>query len=335
MGTLLKLATLLLTVVFCYLALTGVHPERSWHALRTSEYLWLLPALLALALAMAARALRWRSLFAPGRRPPLGAVGNAMMLGYLYNNILPARPGEVARVVTLSRRSAAQPVEVAGTAALERLYDVVGILIIFFVAAPWLPSVGWLGPAAIAAGVLALAIVTVAVALAVFGDAAVRVVLRPLRRLPRVSEQRLERTVEELSHGLSGLRHPGVALLGLWWTIAAWMFTAVVAYVVGLAFHLNLPFASGVLVTVAIVLAMILPSAPAALGGFEGAVLLAQKVYGLPRSTVLSYALVLHLVNFLPFILVGVILLHYNARVRIPGGEGAPAPAPVRGTSAS
>ncbi len=331
--SLIALATIAVTVLFCYIALSGVNFQEAWRGLRTSEYLWLVPALVALALSLGARALRWRALFAPGRRPPLGAVSNAMMIGYLYNNILPARSGEVARVVVLNKRSDAQPVEIAGTVVLERLYDVVGILAIFFVAAPWLPPVSWLETAAIAAGVLAVAIVATVLVLALGGERPLRLLLRPLRRLPRFTEERMERTVSELMSGLSGLRHPGVALQGCFWTIVAWMLTAVVAYTVILAFHLQLPFACGVLVTVAVGLAMILPSPPAALGVYEGAALIGMKAYGLSHTAALPYALVLHLVNFLPFIVVGVALLHHNSRH--PAPHRAPARAPVARLSGS
>jgi glycosyltransferase 2 family protein len=313
-GSLLGPATLAVTLLFSYIALRGVHFGDASKALRHSNYLWLFPALLTLALAMAARALRWRSLFAPGRRPPLSTVSNAMLVGYLYNNVLPARAGEVARVVVLARRSDAQPVEIAGTAALERVYDLVGVLAIFFLAARWLPAVGWLGPAAIVAGVLAVAILAGALTLARCGERPLHALLSPLRRVPRVSDERVQRAVAELTYGLSGLRHPRVALPGLLWTVLAWMLNALLAYFVILAFHLHLPFACGVLVTVAIGLAMILPSLPAAVGVFEGAALLGLKAYGISRSAALPYALVLHLVNFLPFIVVGAALLHHNAR---------------------
>jgi uncharacterized membrane protein YbhN (UPF0104 family) len=80
------------------------------------------------------------------------------------------------------------------------------------------------------------------------------------------------------------------------------------------AFHLHLPFACGVLVAVAIGAGMILPSPPAAVGVFEGAALIALKAYGVSHSEALPFALVLHLVNFVPFVLVGAFLLHYNSR---------------------
>jgi uncharacterized membrane protein YbhN (UPF0104 family) len=69
-----------------------------------------------------------------------------------------------------------------------------------------------------------------------------------------------------------------------------------------------------VLVAVAIGLGMILPSPPAAVGVFEGAALIALGAYGVPHSSALPYAVVLHLINFVPFVIVGALLLHYNSR---------------------
>jgi glycosyltransferase 2 family protein len=311
---LLNLVTVVVTLAFSYVALSSINLSLAWRALRTSNYWWLAAALVAFALGVLARALRWRALFARGRRPPLSTVTNAMLVGYLYNNILPARAGEAARVVVLSQRSANSPVEIVGTVVLERLYDVLAILLIFFAAEPWLPHVSWFGAAALAAIGLALLLTAAAIVLAVYGDRPLRLLLRPLRRLSLFSGERLEKTVDELTHGLSGLRHPWLAVEAFVWTIAAWLLTGLCAYLVSLAFHLHLPFACGVLVAVAIGLGMILPSPPAAIGVFEGAALIALSAYGVPYSSALPYAIVLHLVNFVPYIVVGVLTLHYNSR---------------------
>ncbi len=310
----INLITVLITVLFSYIALRDIRLGQMWHALRTSDYWWLLPALIVFGLGNVARALRWRSLFTPGRRPPATTAFNAMMIGYLYNNILPARAGEAGRVLVLSRRSTAPAVEIVGTIILDRLYDVVGILVIFFVAEPWLPHVSWFKAAAIAAIVLVLAIAVAASVLVIYGDRPLRLLLRPLGRLSLLSGERLDRTVVELDHGLNGLRNWRGAIEAFLLTITAWMLTALCSYLVTLAFHLQLPFASGVLVAVALGFGMILPSPPAAVGVFEGAVIIALKAYKLSKSSALPYALVLHMVNFVPFILVGALLLHYNAR---------------------
>jgi uncharacterized protein (TIRG00374 family) len=311
---LLNGATLLITGLFLYFALSNIDLSLAWHALRTSDYWWLGAALGAFALGNVARAVRWRSLFAHGRKPSPAVVGDAMLIGYLYNNIMPARAGEAARVIVLTQRSDTPPVEIVGTVVLERLYDVLAILVVFFAAEPWLPHVSWFGAAAVAAIVLAGLIAAAAIVLAVYGDRPLRFVLKPLGRFSLFSGERLDRTVDELVHGLSGLRHPWLALEAFVWTIAAWMLTALCAYLVTLSFHLHLPFACGVLVAVAIGLGMILPSPPAAVGVFEGAALIALEAYGVGHSQALPYAVVLHLVNFIPFVLVGATLLHYNSR---------------------
>jgi uncharacterized protein (TIRG00374 family) len=318
---LINLVTVVVTVLFSYIALSGINFSEVSRALRTSDYLWLIPALIAFGLGSVARGLRWRSLFAPGRRPPRGPVLNATMIGYFYNSILPARAGEAARVLVLNQRSTTAAVEIVGTVVIERLYDLVTILLIFFAAEPWLPHVSWFAAAAVAAVVLAILIVAAVVVLALYGDRFLRMLLWPLRRFSAFSGTRLDRTVDELRHGLTGLRHGVVALEAFFWTVAAWMFSALCAYFVSVAFHLHLSFACGVLVVVAVGLSMILPSPPGAIGVFEGAALIALKAYGVPHSEALPYALVLHAVNLVPYILAGVVLLHYNSRH--PGPKGA------------
>ena len=317
---LINLVIVVVTVVFSYIALSGINFSEVWRALRSCDYWWLIPALVAFGLGSVTRAMRWRSLFAPGRRPPPGTSLDATMIGYFYNNIMPARAGEAARVVVLTRRSAAPMVETVGTIVVERLYDVIVVLAIFFVAQPWLPHVSWLRAAAIAAIALALVIASIVAVLVICGDRPLRLLLHPLRRLSLFSGDHLERIVVELAHGLSGLRNRQVAIEASLWTIIAWMLTALCAYLVSLAFHLHLPFPCGVLVAVAVGLSMILPSPPAAIGVFEGAAILALKTYGLLKSTILPYALVLHAVNFVPYVLIGAWFLHYNSRHPPRGG---------------
>lgn len=309
-----KVATVVVTVVFSYIALSGVDLKDTWTALRTCNYWWLIPTLILFFAATGLRGLRWRSLFAHGRRPGRGVVMNATLVGYLYNNIMPARAGEPARVLVLNQRAGAPAVEITATVILERLYDVVAILLIFFVSVPWLPQVSWFGTAAVVAGVLAVAIAAAAAVLAIWGDRPVRFLLRPLHRFEHFSGERLEHTIEEVVHGLSGLRHHGVALEALLWTLAAWLISAVSAWMLTLAFPLHLPFSSGILLVVAIGLAMILPAPPAAVGVFEGAALIALKPYGVSHNDALPYALVLHLTNFVPFVIAGVLVLQHNAR---------------------
>ena len=93
-----------------------------------------------------------------------------------------------------------------------------------------------------------------------------------------------------------------------------------------IGFDLGLSPLAGGLVIVAIGLSMILPSSPAAVGVFEAATLVALNAYGVPKSAGLSYALVLHAVNFFPYIAAGLIVLQTHAlsmrRKSVPDAAG-------------
>jgi uncharacterized membrane protein YbhN (UPF0104 family) len=102
-------------------------------------------------------------------------------------------------------------------------------------------------------------------------------------------------------------------------TIVSWLVLAFSFWILMAAFDLHLPVVAGMLVVVAINLSLVLPSSPAALGVFEAATVVALRAFDVPQAEALSYALVLHLLNFLPFLLIGLVLLGPGAlRRRVP-----------------
>jgi uncharacterized protein (TIRG00374 family) len=316
-------ATILLAAVFTYLAVRGVNWHRAWRALERCDAWWLLPAMVAFSAQTVMRGMRWRSLFAHGRRPPRRPVMSATMIGYLFNNIMPARAGEAARVVALSQSTTTPAAEIVGTVVVERAYDVLSILVIYFCASPWLPHESWSGAAAIFAGVVAAALAIVIWVLAVHGDRPLRFIVRPLGRLPGLTPERVEREAATLAEGLSGLREHRVAVEALAWSLGAWLTSSLWAWLVLLAFQPTFGFGAGVLVTVAIGLSNLIPSPPAAVGVFEAAGVAALAAYHVSESAALPYALVLHVSNFVPLVVVGAITLRYAARQPRLKGRGA------------
>jgi len=306
-------ATLVIAGFFTYLAVRGVHWHAAWVAVEHCHAWWLVPAMVAFAAQTLMRAMRWRALFAHHRRPGRGPVVEATLIGYLFNNIMPARAGEVARVAALTKRSSTPPAEIVGTVVVERAYDVFSVLLIFLCASPWLPHVSWFGAATVLAGVAAAGLAAVVAILAIYGERPLQWAARPLAHLPRLSAERIEHHVALLVDGLSGLREHRVALEALAWSLAAWMTAALWSWFVLLAFH-DLPFTAGLLVTVAVGLSMVIPSPPAALGVFEAAGVLALKAYGISHTGALPYAIVLHLSNFIPLVGAGAIALHLATR---------------------
>jgi glycosyltransferase 2 family protein len=307
---------LLVSVVFAYLAVRNTRFSEVWDGLRTSNYWWLVPAFFVLAFGLFLKAVRWRSVFSPETRPPMGPLTKALLVGYFVNAILPARAGEAARVVVLNRRTGTSLAEGGTTVVVERAYDVLGLLLLLFLAVPWLPEVTWLHAAALFALVVVLALAVVVAVLAVYGLRPVRFVLRPLVRLPLVTSETLDHAAESLGRGLVALRRPKVMAVALFWTIAAWLAIATSTWLVMKGFHLGLSLVAALLVVIATNLAQILPSSPSALGVFEAATVVALGAYGVADSDALSYALVLHALSTIPFVVVGLLLLRETLSVR-------------------
>jgi uncharacterized protein (TIRG00374 family) len=297
------------TLVFGYLAIRNADAREVWEALGDSNPWWLIPALLALAVAILIRAYRWQLLFVPGLRPPFRPVLNAVLVGYFFNTVLLARAGEVARVVYLNRRAGVAYSQAGATVVVERGYDLLILLLLFFAAVPWLPDVSWLRAAAALALLLVLGLLGAGLVAWRWRGRPLRVLLRPLVRRDVLTQERVDSWAHLLGEGLAGLTRPATMLGVSLATALSWVVLSFSNWFVMLAFDLGLSPVAGLLVAVATAVAMILPASPAGLGVFEAATVVALDSYGVPASEAVSYALVLHALNFIPFVVAGPLAL--------------------------
>ena len=310
---LVVLAGLFFSLVLIVLALWGIDWHATWEGVRSSDYWYVLPTLGALALAIGVRTVRWWLLFAHETRPPLRSVGNALLIGYFFNDILPARTGEVARVVALHQQARTSRVEALATATAERMYDVLVLVALVLVAAPFLPEVTWLRAVIILGAAVAVVVVVTIALLGRFSGAPIRLLLRPLQWLPHVSAEWTGRASSHAVRGLASLRRPKVAAVAIVLTTVSWLLMAVSAWALLVGFNLPGGFGAALLVVVATHLIEILPSLPASVGAFEAATIVALSAYGVDRSSALSYALVLHMIYLVPLLVAGYAALHRHA----------------------
>jgi len=306
---------IVVSLLFIYLTFRGTDFGALSAALGRSNYWMLVPALLVLGVAIVLRAVRWRLLISREHRPSTADVTRALLVGYLFNSILPARAGEAVRVVFLRQRAGTPKFVALGTVIAERAIDVLTLLVLLFVAAPVVPNTDWL-PRVVALGaVFFVVIAAVFIAFSFYGERPARLLLRPLGMLPRMSRDRIELAAANLMRGLSAFRSPAVAFPAFALTAASWLLIAFASWICMRGFDLRLGFSAAVLVVVAINLAMILPSGPAGIGVFEAATLTALHPFDVDRAQALSYALVLHGLNVVPFIIAGYLVLQHHALV--------------------
>jgi glycosyltransferase 2 family protein len=298
---------------FTYVAVRDVDFELFLDSLRESNYAWLIPSLLLTGLAVVIRAWRWQFLFDVSTRPPLPALTRALLVGQLFNSILPARGGEIARVVVLHQDVGTSRVQALATAIVERLYDVLALLLLLFLATPFLPDVDWLRRAALFGLVLMVLVATAMFVVDRWGVRPVRFVFRPLERLPRVTAAHVEQGAGNLVRGLGALHRPRLAIPSFALTVASWLLLAASYWCVIAAFDVGLGYGAALLLLVATTLALVIPSAPGGLGVFEAAGVVALGAYGIDDSTALSITVVLHALNTFPYIVAGWVVLHGHA----------------------
>lgn len=304
----------LVSAAFTYFAVRSIDFDAFRRGLAESNYWWLLPAAGLMAVGVLIRAVRWRLLFPPGARPPLGSTTRALLIGQFFNSILPARAGEAVRIIVLHRETNTSRAQAAGTALVERIYDVVGLLILLFVFVPLLPEVDWLRRAAVFGAVLGALVAAGILVLSLFGVRAVRLFVQPFRRLPWIRDQHVEAVSERLAQGLWALHRPAMALPAFALTLASWLVFAASFWLLSIGFGFDVGYAGGMLVLVATSLVLVIPSLPGAIGTFEAAAVVALRAYDVEESEALAYAVVLHALNLFPFIAVGYVLLHGHVR---------------------
>ena len=303
----------IISLVFGTLAVRDVDLQVFWNGIEEMQYLWLLPSLAALGATMYLRAVRWRLLFAPETRPPFGAAVRALLIGLLFNQILPLRAGEAARVVALNREAGTSRAEAMGTAVVERIFDVLALLLILFATLPLLPALGWIrGVAAFALAFVGL-VVLGAVCLILFGERLLRLALAPFSFLPGVSRERTDAAAVNLAGGLGALHRPRLAAAAFGVTILSWAVAGLSYWFVMIGFGFETGFDGALLLLVTTNLALVIPSLPAGVGVFEAATIFTLATFDISESRALACAVVLHAVNFFPYIAVGLLALHRHS----------------------
>ncbi len=289
-----------------YLALRAVDPGKLAAAYRGADYAYLVPAAALTVLINWARAYRWRLLMYPHERQPLGRLFSMVNIGYLFNNILPAKGGELVRGYLAGRMLPGRVAQALPTLLVERLLDVLAVVLLLAALMPFVPLPRWAATGGLLFGLAALGGTAVLVVLAHYGERGVEWAWRTLGRVPVVGHPRVRAALEHLLAGLRVLAVPrmlpGIAL----WSVLIWLGYVLVNYAMMWTFHLGqLPVGAAAAVVCATGLSMIVPSSPGALGPVEGAAVFALSLYGVGGSQAFAYAFGQHAFNIALLILLG------------------------------
>lgn len=320
---------LALAAVLLYLAFRGVDWSALLSRLGRGRLDILALAFLVCGTSYFIRGLRWRILLSGERRiAPLTAFWG-IVAGYLGNDFLPARAGEVIRSALLARKTGLSVGFVLATALVERMLDLVALVLISAVAITTLAAApSWL------VGATRLLAVAAVVALALF--VVIPRLEHPIQRLltrlvGRITlRTRLAGLLEQFLLGMRAFQHVGrgAGFAGL--TVVIWLADSLVMILVAQAFHLSLSLAQALLLIAALGLSSAVPSTPGYVGIFQFVAVTVLAPFGFTRDEALAFILAAQAVIYVVVIVWGPLgLWALGFRRRATGLTSAAAPAPV------
>ena len=311
---LLGIVGALVSALALALAFVRVSTTPTWHleakvawadlvrAMKSASPWWLLVFTVFNALSLLPRAFELRALARrrDGAPPSLKACWHAQAVGQLAQNLLPARMGEAARVVTLVRADDISPVTAVAAAVLGRVLDLISLVLVTCVPSLLLP-VGRIGPlrAVALSGSLIGVALTLACALAWRRRDA-------LAQLGARIGPRTARALGGFGEGLSALGSArrlaaaSLASLAAPLVIAACYGSALRAFGLG-----DLPAGSSLVLAATVLLAIAVPAGPSSVGVYEAAVTWLLPALGATPASAAAFAIATHALGVVTFVLLG------------------------------
>ncbi len=304
----------LISAFFLYWAFSKVDWLEFWQSLRQAKYGWLIPGIAVYFIAVWIRAWRWHYLLSPIQKIPTRRVFPITAIGYMGNNIFPARAGEFLRALVLKRHSGVSVSASLATIVIERIFDGVVMLAFIFVNLPELAYLaesdsGYVGNIQTLAfwgvGVFALALIIFLLA-AMFPSHSLRLgTWLIVHAAPRRVRQRLLDLMTRFLDGLASLRSPFNVLMIFFTSVIIWLLETGKYWFVMHAFPFQVSFFALMLLNGIVNLATTIPSAPGYVGTWEKVIQAVLTAFGVGTAVALGYAIVLHVALWLPITLLG------------------------------
>lgn len=297
---------ILISAVFIYLALPGLHLHEVGASLRAANYWWIVPGVAVYFVGLWMRSWRWHYLLRHLKPVSMRRLFPLVCIGYFGNNVYPFRAGEVIRSVMLKKQEGIAISSSLATVFVERVFDGLTMLLFVFLALPFAPM-----PTAYRNLVIAMTVLFLGVTLILVWAA-----VRPQRLMAiygwfsrHLLPARVRPAVDDIYHrffeGLQSLSSPTDVIMIFATSVIIWLLETVKYWFVMHAFPFSVSFLVLMLVNGIVNLATTLPSAPGYIGTFDVPGILILSAYGVDPSLAASYILALHVALWVPVTVLG------------------------------
>lgn len=307
---------ILISVLCMYLAFRKVDVGQMWQAFHAANYWYMFPVIAVAFFSHFLRALRWRYLLYPIKKLDLYSLFSSLIIGYAANTFMPAHLGEFLRAYVLSKKRHIAMSPVFATIVVERIIDVFSLLVLMLLALFIYPFPDWV----IKSGYIMLAgtigLLTFMIFLKKASSPAMRFMVIVLKPFPDAVGQKIKTMVQKFIEGIVPMKHwhdyITIAILSL----IIWVCYGFVFYFCLYAFDFvaiySLEWSASLILLVITTIAVVVPSSPGYVGTYHYLCQVTLAMFGVPAGPALSFAAVVHGMNFLPVLVVGLIFAHFE-----------------------
>jgi glycosyltransferase 2 family protein len=295
--------------LFLWLAFRKVDFREVGAAFEKAEYWFLIPSIAVNFAGLWIRSIRWGVLLRPIRKIRETDLFTSTIIGFMGNNLFPARAGEVLRAVVLGRKAGVSKSASFATIVLERMFDGATILVILAVLTSRLdlPFPGWLRKTSLLSAAAVAGLLVFLVGLKTKTDASLNLFGRLLKPFPRKLRLRLLDLIKSFVGGLEMLHDWKSIVATSLLSLFLWIFPALSIHFALLASDIHLPLQSAFFLLVVLCIGVAAPSAPGFVGMIQFVSVIGLGFFGVAPSQAVSYSILFHLSQYIPITALGLV----------------------------
>ncbi len=303
---------LLISLGFLFLAFRQLDFHQMKQAFSQANYWLLIPSLIILFASHWLRSLRWQFLLNPIEKIPVGNLFSALLIGYAANTILPAHLGEFVRAYVIGKKRDISVSSALATIVVERIIDILSIVLIMAVTLVIYPFPVWVKKSGYIMFAFAIGLFIFLILMKVYTEATMKFITRMLKPFPQKLTVQAERLSRSFLNGLKPMKNRFDYFMICILSIAIWLCYWGVLYINIYTFNLvaeyDLNITAALVLLVITTISVVVPSSPGYIGTYHWLCQISLELFNVPRAIGLTYAIVVHALNFLPIFLVGFIL---------------------------
>ena len=301
--------SLLISIFSLYLALRNVDIQEVRYAISESRWGFIALAFLFVIINNLIKSERWQILLTTAVRTiRFSKTFMVFMIGQMFNNLLPARFGELSRIMLMGGKELRYSF-VVGTLMVEKSLDVISYSLIILVTVLLIPIPEWLNEPVYMVLALSLFVLIALLIVIYYRDDLLQILKKLEGRFSMNLQSKINNFILTGMDSMEVFNNRGEVLRLAFLTAAIWGTALMINQLVISALGLQLPITASLLVLVALIIGISIPSLPGKIGIFEYSCVLSLSLFDVSASVAFSYGILLHIIVFSPPIIVGLISL--------------------------